>query len=146
MASACDKRLGIDLEMPPEGGSHLNHYAMNAHHHSSEHIAPPTRAGSYAERVTNHIGYTILDNGDGVCLLFPFVPGASDAWLEGEDVHVAITGGEVVLMDTGSRAVQCAAQGKLLVVGIDALSRPVYERLIGPRQMISEGDVVERAS
>lgn len=88
------------------------------------------QAGGYSARNLNYIGYTILNNGDGVCLLFPFVPGASTASIEGGDVHIGITGGEVVLLDVGSAALQAAAAGKLLVVGIDALSRPVFEYLV----------------
>lgn len=87
-------------------------------------------ASSYAQRNLTHIGYTLLENGEGACLLVPFVPGMGAAWVEGSDVHIQIGGGEIVLLEVSEAALKTASHGKLIVVGVDALSRPVFEGLV----------------
>lgn len=98
---------------------------------ANDDAARGTGAGSYAQRNLTHIGYTLLENGDGACLLVPYVPGMGSAWVEGSDVHIQISGGEIVLLEIPEAAVKCASGGKLIVVGVDALSRPVFEGLVG---------------
>lgn len=92
---------------------------------------PSGVSAAYGQRNLIHIGYTLLDNGDGVCLMAPYVPGMSNAWIEGSDVHVGVAGGEMVLLEVGGRAEAAAEAGKLIFVGVDALSRPVFEGLVG---------------
>lgn len=90
----------------------------------------PHAPGAYTQRSLTHIGYTALDNGDGVCLLVPYVPGMGETWIEGTDAHIQIAGGEIVLLEIGDAALRAAAAAKLIVVGVDALSRPVFEGLV----------------
>lgn len=73
------------------------------------------------------IGYTLLDNGESVCLMFPHVPGAREPRLCDGGVQITSDGGELFFAEVGDRALRAAGAGHLFVVGIDSLSRPVFE-------------------
>lgn len=105
---------------------------MNTHSFGVTPVDGRAPGAGFASTAHSFIGYTILDNGSSVCILFPFVPGADRAWIEGSDLHIQIPGGDIVLMEIGQAALDAAARFKLAVVGVDALRRPVYERRVGP--------------
>lgn len=73
------------------------------------------------------LGFTLLDTGASVCFLFPFVPSSRDARMVGQSLRITTDAGDLVFDEIGPRARQAASEGKLLAVGVDALSRPVFE-------------------
>lgn len=85
------------------------------------------------------LSYSVLDNGKEIAVLFPFIPGIEDITahkvhnapegsLDTYNVHVESAGGIGLIAHLPPKVQVAFFQSEgVLFVGIDALSRPVFE-------------------
>ncbi len=78
------------------------------------------------------VGYSVLDNGADIAVLFPAIPRIQDVSIEANASVIRIRAGvgDLLLTELNDRVRGALSGAGILLVGVDTLSRAVFERRI----------------
>lgn len=76
------------------------------------------------------IGYSVMDNGSGIAILMPHVPGADNFVLHGRQIVASVGTFKLRLADVPQAVLDAQAKNPVLIIGINAFSNPASEHLL----------------